>query len=80
VTGATGTGKTLLGAQFTQAGLDAGERVLFLSFEERITVHATAAHLSKRRAERNTVDRRRLTTPRSPSAPLDSLIQSGVSG
>jgi circadian clock protein KaiC len=34
VTGATGTGKTLLGAQFTQAGLDAGERVLFLSFEE----------------------------------------------
>ena len=34
VTGATGTGKTLLGAQFTQAGLDAGERVLLLSFEE----------------------------------------------
>jgi circadian clock protein KaiC len=34
VTGATGTGKTLLGAQFAQAGLDAGERVLFLSFEE----------------------------------------------
>ena len=34
VTGATGTGKTLLAAQFTQAGLDAGERVLFLSFEE----------------------------------------------
>jgi len=37
VTGATGTGKTLLGAQFTQAGLDAGERVLFLSFEESST-------------------------------------------
>jgi circadian clock protein KaiC len=34
VTGATGTGKTLLAAQFTQAGLDAGERVLLLSFEE----------------------------------------------
>ena len=34
VTGATGTGKTLLASQFTQAGLDAGERVLFLSFEE----------------------------------------------
>lgn len=37
VTGATGTGKTLLGAQFSQAGLDAGERVLFLSFEESAT-------------------------------------------
>jgi circadian clock protein KaiC len=34
VTGATGTGKTLLGAHFVQAGLEAGERVLFLSFEE----------------------------------------------
>jgi circadian clock protein KaiC len=34
VTGATGTGKTLLAAQFVQAGLDAGERVLYLSFEE----------------------------------------------
>jgi circadian clock protein KaiC len=34
VTGATGTGKTLLVAQFVQAGLDAGERVLLLSFEE----------------------------------------------
>ena len=34
VTGTTGTGKTLLAAQFTQAGLDAGDRVLFLSFEE----------------------------------------------
>jgi circadian clock protein KaiC len=34
VTGATGTGKTLVAAQFVQAGLDAGERVLFISFEE----------------------------------------------
>ena len=34
VTGATGSGKTLLGAQFAKAGLDAGERVLLLSFEE----------------------------------------------
>jgi circadian clock protein KaiC len=34
VTGATGTGKTLMGVQFVAAGLAAGERVLFLSFEE----------------------------------------------
>jgi len=34
VTGATGTGKTLLGAEFLKAGLTAGERGLFLSFEE----------------------------------------------
>lgn len=34
VTGATGTGKTLLGAHFIQAGLDAGQPGLFLSFEE----------------------------------------------
>src|SRR5205085_11788846 len=34
VTGATGTGKTLLGSQFIQAGLEAGERVVFMTFEE----------------------------------------------
>ncbi|MGO9956253.1 MAG: circadian clock protein KaiC [Solirubrobacteraceae bacterium] len=44
VTGATGTGKTLLGAQFTQAGLDAGERVLFLSFEESASQISRNAH------------------------------------
>ncbi len=36
-TGATGSGKTLLGAQFAKAGLGAGERVLLLSFEESIS-------------------------------------------
>src|SRR5450755_3709433 len=34
ITGATGTGKTLIGLQFMVAGLEAGERVLYLSFEE----------------------------------------------
>jgi circadian clock protein KaiC len=34
VTGATGTGKTLVGVQFIAAGLAAGERGLLLSFEE----------------------------------------------
>jgi circadian clock protein KaiC len=34
VTGATGTGKTLIGLQFLVAGITAGERVLYLSFEE----------------------------------------------
>jgi len=34
ITGATGTGKTLIGLQFVVAGIDAGERVLYLSFEE----------------------------------------------
>ncbi|MBA2637702.1 MAG: circadian clock protein KaiC [Solirubrobacterales bacterium] len=34
VTGATGTGKTLIGLQFMVAGIEAGERVLYLSFEE----------------------------------------------
>jgi circadian clock protein KaiC len=34
VTGATGTGKTLMGAQFAAAGIAAGERMLLLSFEE----------------------------------------------
>jgi circadian clock protein KaiC len=34
ITGATGTGKTLLGIEFVAAGLAAGERALFLSFEE----------------------------------------------
>jgi circadian clock protein KaiC len=42
ITGATGTGKTLMGAQFSAAGLAAGERTLFLSFEE-----------SRRQLERN---------------------------
>ena len=34
ITGATGTGKTLIGLQFMVAGIAAGERVLYLSFEE----------------------------------------------
>jgi circadian clock protein KaiC len=34
ITGATGTGKTLIGLQFMVAGVRAGERVLYLSFEE----------------------------------------------
>ena len=34
VTGATGTGKTLMGVQFIAAGLASGERGLLLSFEE----------------------------------------------
>jgi circadian clock protein KaiC len=34
VTGATGTGKTLLGTQFAVAGLADGERSMFVSFEE----------------------------------------------
>jgi circadian clock protein KaiC len=34
VSGPTGTGKTLMGMQFLAAGLAAGERGLFLSFEE----------------------------------------------
>ena len=34
ITGATGTGKTLIGLQFMVAGIQAGERVLYLSFEE----------------------------------------------
>lgn len=34
VTGATGTGKTLLGTRFALAGAAAGERSLFVSFEE----------------------------------------------
>jgi circadian clock protein KaiC len=34
VSGATGTGKSLLAASFAQAGLEAGERVLMFSFEE----------------------------------------------
>jgi circadian clock protein KaiC len=34
VTGATGTGKTLMGVQFITAGLANGERSMFLSFEE----------------------------------------------
>ena len=34
VTGATGTGKTLMSVQFIAAGLAAGERALLLSFEE----------------------------------------------
>ena len=34
VTGATGTGKTLMGVQFIAAGLAAGERGLLVSFEE----------------------------------------------
>jgi circadian clock protein KaiC len=42
ITGATGTGKTLIGLQFMIAGLAAGERVLYLSFEE-----------SQRQLERN---------------------------
>jgi len=42
ITGATGTGKTLIGLQFLVAGIDAGERVLYLSFEE-----------SQRQLERN---------------------------
>ena len=34
VSGATGTGKTLMALQFLRAGLDAGERAVMLSFEE----------------------------------------------
>ncbi|MGI8781008.1 MAG: circadian clock protein KaiC [Solirubrobacteraceae bacterium] len=34
ITGATGTGKTLIGLEFMVAGIAAGERVLYLSFEE----------------------------------------------
>lgn len=34
VSGATGTGKTLVTTQFIQAGCDQGERCLFLAFEE----------------------------------------------
>jgi circadian clock protein KaiC len=34
ITGATGTGKTLIGLQFVVAGILAGERVVYLSFEE----------------------------------------------
>jgi circadian clock protein KaiC len=34
VSGATGTGKSLLAASFAQAGLEAGERCLMFSFEE----------------------------------------------
>jgi circadian clock protein KaiC len=34
VSGATGTGKSLLSASFAQAGLEAGERCLMFSFEE----------------------------------------------
>ena len=34
VTGATGTGKTLIGLSFMEAGIAAGERALYLSFEE----------------------------------------------
>jgi circadian clock protein KaiC len=34
ITGATGTGKTLIGLQFMVAGVQAGEKVLYLSFEE----------------------------------------------
>jgi circadian clock protein KaiC len=34
VTGATGTGKTLIGCEFVRAAVEAGERALFFSFEE----------------------------------------------
>lgn len=34
VSGATGTGKSLMGAQFVRAGLDAGDSVVLFSFEE----------------------------------------------
>jgi circadian clock protein KaiC len=34
VTGATGTGKTLVGCEFVRAAVEAGERALFFSFEE----------------------------------------------
>lgn len=34
VSGPTGTGKTLIGAEFARAAVEAGEHVLFLSFEE----------------------------------------------
>jgi circadian clock protein KaiC len=34
VTGATGTGKTLIGCQFVRSAVETGERALFFSFEE----------------------------------------------
>ena len=53
VTGATGSGTTLLGAQFAKAGLDAGERVLLLSFEGRTSrrraMSARGGSISRRR-------------------------------
>ncbi|WP_255197408.1 ATPase domain-containing protein [Halorarius litoreus] len=46
VRGDSGTGKTILGEQFLSAGLDAGESVLFVAFEERPeTIRRRAATL-----------------------------------
>ena len=43
VSGATGTGKTLIGCEFVRAAVDAGERALFFSFEEsRAQLHRNA--------------------------------------
>jgi circadian clock protein KaiC len=44
VSGATGTGKTLMALQFLIAGLDAGERVVLFSFEESAAQVTRNAH------------------------------------
>jgi circadian clock protein KaiC len=56
VTGATGTGKTLIGLGFMAAGIAAGERVLYLSFEEsqwQLERNAAAWGMNLKSAERD---------------------------
>jgi len=56
LTGATGTGKTLIGLQFMVAGIAAGERVLYLSFEEsrwQLERNAAAWGMDLKAAERD---------------------------
>ena len=67
ITGATGTGKTLIGLQFMVAGIKAGERVLYLSFEEsrwQLERNAAAWGMDLTSSEHAGQSRDRLALPR----------------
>ena len=65
VTGATGTGKTLMSVQFIAAGLAAGERALLLSFEENPSQLIRNAPQSGQRNRLSSHSNRQRLTPRS---------------
>ena len=71
ITGATGTGKTLIGLQFMVAGIEAGERALYLSFEEsqwQLERNAAAWGMDLKTPERDGQLRFDLPLSRAPGA------------
>ena len=77
VSGATGAGKTLTGTHFVNAGLEAGERVLFFAFEEsREQVLRNARNWGMDFAAHEEADRLRIQAVFPEAAGLeDHLIQ-----